>query len=142
MPLLLLLKGFPWKLIGIALAALAIMSMVGMGIHTIRTQAADLATMTDQRDTAVAAAKTNAEAIEKLKRQHARDMAAIVDDQTKAKERAARSDSIKKEIANAPASDDGPVAPVLRSTLSRLRNGAKPPANVAGGAGPGSPPAP
>lgn len=89
---------------------------------------------------AVADASANAQAFEQLKVDNERTIAAVERERDSLSRRAARVRVIVKEIERAPDSDDGPVAPVLRRALDRLRGdgaagGDEDPGRAAGGPG-------
>ncbi len=85
---------------------------------------ANVAIETQQLDQAQAVNKANAAALAELKAESARELAALAADRAASRQRATRLQTIQKEIADAPPSDDAPLAPVLRRALERLRGGA------------------
>ena len=68
-----------------------------------------------QRDAAVKQARENAQAVITVQDKAQRDLAAVVAERNSLEERTERVRIIVKEIENAPRSDDGPIAPVLRN---------------------------
>ena len=72
-------------------------------------------------EAAVHAADANAQAVERAKQDAALTIAALERERNALAERGERVQVIYKEIARAPESDDGPVAPVLARTLDGLR---------------------
>ena len=67
-----------------------------------------------QRDAAVKQAKENAQAVITVQDKAKRDLAAVVAERNVVEIRTERVRTAVKEIENAPTSDDGPIAPVLR----------------------------
>lgn len=67
-----------------------------------------------QRDAAVKQAKENAQAVIIVQDKAKRDLAAVVAERNVVEIRTERVRTAVKEIENAPPSEDGPIAPVLR----------------------------
>lgn len=138
------------KWIAAGLAALVIVTVIG-GFwlsyqHTLaenKNLAAANAAQAEQLDRA---AQVNAEAVAALaeqKKLHEQDMAAItksLKDTAAARDRLAK---LQKDTLNAPATDDGPLAPLARAALGKLRDAtaapAPGPAPGGTGNGPGAP---
>lgn len=119
-----------WRVAAIAAAVAAILAAGWWLSHRVDTLEAENDTLRSNVVTATAAAQANAAAVDAVKAQAATDMAAVVADRDALARRLAAVAQMKREIANAPASDDGPLAPVLARTLDRLRL-------TSAGAGPG-----
>jgi hypothetical protein len=79
------------------------------------------AVQSQQLDQAHAINQANAAALVELKADSQRQMAALAADHAASLLRNTKIQTIQKEIADAPPSDDAPVAPVLRRALERLR---------------------
>lgn len=127
--------GFLTKLFGSLLGGWKKWLAVGLGAALVagyvvllhlRLEAADSARRLAelQRDQAVAAAEANAAAFERAKADAAKAVNALEAERAASVARARQIASLKSEIARArQTADDGPVAPVLRHTLDRLRGG-------------------
>jgi hypothetical protein len=118
-----------WKPALIGLAALAIVAAVGgfFGVyqHTLtRNQelAAQAATQAQAIDQATAANAAAAAALAQQQRLHSDDLAAIAAAHQEAAAAADRIHALEKETDLAPATDDGPIAPLARRGLGRLRD--------------------
>ena len=120
-----------WRLIA-ATGLAALVALASGWALTERGQrkalSAQLQIQTDQLDQATAANAGLVKAIEALRVEHERQIAAIAADQKSSLQRAQRAQAIKEGIRHAPKQDDGPVAPVLSAVVERLRK----PAPVAG----------
>lgn len=115
-------KALPWRAIGIAAAVLFALLALGYVVGTIKRAGM----LEAQRDTALAAAAANAQIAEWQAEDHAKVLAAMAaNTNTRAGIRSG-ADVNRRAITNAPPSDDGPLAPVLRRTLDRLRGPAGP----------------
>jgi hypothetical protein len=115
------LAGFsPVKLILISLSVVTALS-VGFGYIQTKRLNARVAEIHLAKAQVVELQATLAE----TKKQHERAMKAIAEVQAANDKRDVSSDKIKEEIHNVPASDDGPVAPVLGRALDRVRERAK-----------------
>lgn len=122
-------SGVQWAMGG-AFAVLAL--ALALSVNLVLSQAEDLGKLRSSLATATAAARENAAALDAARAQAARDVAAVASDRDTLARRLASVAQMRKEIAYAPASDDGPVAPVLARALGRLRL-------PAAGGGPGDP---
>lgn len=136
MPLLGLLGGaIPFRLILIVAGAIA---AVGVWF-TILGQAKQIGGLKKDLDAAMATADRNA-AMAEAQRAEFERVQSILD--TAEKEKAKIRDTVKirrKVITDAPQSDDGPIAPILRRTLDGLRVGAKSDSGSRGITGTGNP---
>lgn len=120
-----------WRMIGaLGLAALVALASAWALVERAERKAfgAQLQVQTDQLDHAVAANAGLVDAIETLRVEHERQIAAIAAEQKSSMQRAQRAQGIKEGIRYAPPQDDGPVAPVLSAVVERLRR----PAPIAG----------
>lgn len=88
--------------------------------ETVADQKAEITQLTVDRDKAVTAAQANAKALEDERKHHEETRKARAEYQREAEEGRARVDEMEKEANRAPASDDGPIAPVLRRAFDRL----------------------
>lgn len=129
------------RLIAIGLAAVAVL---GLWLYVSHLQSRaeraeqEAARLSENLETATRVAVANAQAVEQAKQEAARTIAALERERDAMAERGERVRIIYKEIAHAPESDDGPVAPVLARTLDRLRDpaaqgGDRDPHRAAGG---------
>jgi len=84
---------------------------------------AQVATLTDERNRAVAVANQNAAAIAELQAEVTRQQGIAAEARQLADRRAATNTALRRSIDRAPTSDDAAVAPVLRRTLDGLRDG-------------------
>ncbi len=118
------------KLAPLALPALGVVALLMMGLVAytafLRADVANLekdnASLTRDRDIALEGQEAAKAAFDRQRQDHARALDAITADLAAARSRAARLAPIRKGIADAPISDDGPVSRVLRSALDGLRD--------------------
>lgn len=116
--------GLPW-LAGIAGAALIAGAAASWWVQGLRLDNArsssDLASAEAEiREAVRVNAQTNY-ALHQLRDRHVAEMAAIEKDRRGWANRAKRAETTIQEIIHADPKDNGPVAPVLRSTLDQLR---------------------
>jgi hypothetical protein len=118
MPLLGLLGGaIPWRVIlvaGIAAAAFGIWL-------TILSQAKQIGALTKDRDAAIATADQNAKIAETQRAEFNRVQSILDAAEAEKIKLRDRSTARRKVINDAPKTDDGPIAPVLRRSLDGLR---------------------
>lgn len=131
MPWMLAAKALPWRAIGIAAAVIVGLLAVAYVVGTIKRAGM----LEAQRDTALAAAAANAQIAEWQAQDHAKVLAVLEENGKVRAGTRAKADANRKAITDAPPQDDGPLAPVLRRTLDRLRGEGGP------GADHGDPPA-
>lgn len=113
-----------WKMVvgGILAAAfIAMLAIIGIQSSRISYLKANYEFQAQKTQEAAEIADRNIKAYYDLKEQNARDMAAVKMEQEKSAQRLQNVSQKLKEIANAPASDNGPVAPVLSRTIDSLR---------------------
>lgn len=79
-----------------------------------------LSQMTDQRDEWLREATEVADQLDVAEQRYLNAEAAVQALQEELAEQAEDYDALRQRIQRSPASDDGPVAPVLRDTLERL----------------------
>lgn len=113
---------------GLTLACVALYVMWSLSAAEVRTRDAKLQTAAVTVETAnkaVAAAKQtnrdNLDAIAAMRTREAKALADAAKFQKAADERAAALNKALRRIANAPKTDDGPLAPVLRRELDSMR---------------------
>lgn len=114
-----------WKLIvGGALAAafIAMLAIIGIQSARINSLKANYEYQVQKTQDIAEIADKNIKAYYDLKEQHERDMAAVNQDKEATATRLKNVSQKLKDIANAPASDNGPVAPVLSRTIDGLRS--------------------
>ena len=114
-----------WKLIvggAIAAAFLAMLAIIGIQSARINSLKANYEYQVQKTQDIAAIADKNIKAYYDLKEQHERDMAAVNQDKEATATRRKNVSQKLKDIANAPASDNGPVAPVLSRTIDGLRS--------------------
>ncbi len=113
------LGGIKTVLIGLA-GAVAIAGALYV-VHVIKEEGA----LKSQLDEAVATNKANLDAFAQYKDSQAKALQALADQHQADVARLANASKLKQEIARAPKTDDGQVAPVLARTLDalRVRNG-------------------
>lgn len=136
MPLGLLAGAIPWRLVAILAGVAGIL----LGAVYVTGQIKKIGRLESELGIAVGAARINAQTV-KIERAEYERREAIAGrrDALLAKIRGKHA-TVRKEIASAPASDDGPVAPVLRRQLERMRQqagrgGADRAPSAGGGAG-------
>ena len=98
------------------LAAAAIAGALWV-VHLIKENG----TLESQLDQALAVNKANLAAFAEYKQNQAETLAALAAQHSADLARSAKAFKLKQEIARAPRTDDGAVAPVLAHTLERLR---------------------
>lgn len=114
-----------WKLVvGGAIAAgfIAMLAIIGIQSSRINSLKANYEYQVQKTQDIAAIADKNIKAYYDLKEQHERDMAAVNQDKEATATRLKNVSQKLKDIANAPASDNGPVAPVLSRTIDGLRS--------------------
>ena len=114
------------KLIGAAVIAAAVLGLYLYVAHlraVIRQDEANLAAQAQQLDQLQQINRDNLAELEQIKAAAARQIAALEADRIATEQRATDANAVKKEIVNAPPSDDGPVAPVLGRALQRMFGG-------------------
>lgn len=115
------------KLVGLALAAAAVIGAV-LYIGHLRSVRDDLTrengTLKAHLDQAIDVAEMNRQALERTKKDHAAAIAALEAANAGLTRRLVAATRIRTEIDHAPASDDAPLAPVLRRALDGLRHNA------------------
>ena len=107
-----------WLTLGFA----GLLVWVSIERSRVASKTAELAAAAAARDAALNANVGLADAIDRLNAFHARAIETIAADQKRALERAKTAAAIKGKIHAAPASDDGPVAPVLWGFVDGLRD--------------------
>lgn len=114
----------PWRLLAMGALAAALLGgwLYIAHLHARAEQAEQqIARLTQNLETATTAARTNAAAAIQLQAEATRTIEAVTRERDSFAKRSTKIRIIEKEIAHAPATDDGPVAPVLTRTLDRLR---------------------
>ena len=114
-----LLGNLKWLLIGAAAVALGVTGLVML--DRLADARADAVHWRADAATWKLANEANLQALDRFKVEAARAEEALRREAAAARERVKIVTVIKKEIADAPAADDGPVAPVLDRALDRLR---------------------
>jgi hypothetical protein len=107
-----------WRLVIWGAAALAI----GGAVWWVMGLRSDLAAARAEAENLSAALTIERDARAALVQERDRIVAALEAAQAAASARAARTARLREDIARAPDSDDGPVAPVLRGALDGLRH--------------------
>jgi len=107
----------PWKLIGAAVLCLALAGAVATCSHQSDMRAAAEA----QRDVAIQTANNNAAIAEKQSKARERLLEIGVKHHNEKEAIRRTANANRRNILDAPASDDGPVAPVLGRQLDSLR---------------------
>lgn len=92
----------------------------GFLARDLAAERAALAQMTEQRDEWQQSAERTERELKSVERQRREAEAAVQALQEELAEQAESYDALRQRIRRAPASEDGPVAPVLRDTLERL----------------------
>lgn len=116
MPILLGLLSY-WK---VALAVVVVVALAG-GAWGIRSYMAEHELMKKDIARKDDVIRENVQALATMTQQHAITVRVLEDERAVAERRSVELNQIRREIANAPDSDDGPVAPVLSRALERLR---------------------
>lgn len=117
MPIGLLLGGIPWRLV----AAIGIFAGVLLGAVYVTGQIKKIGRLESEVAIATNVARINAQTVKIERAEYERrEMIASTWAATKDKIRANHA-TVRKAIASAPTSDDGPLAPVLRQQLERMR---------------------
>lgn len=117
MPIGLLLGGIPWRLVAVA----GIIAGLAIGAMYVAGQLKKIGRLESELTIATNVARINATTVKIERAEYARreEIAGRRDAQL-AKIRGNHA-QVRKEIASAPATDDGPLAPVLRRQLERMR---------------------
>lgn len=116
MPLLVMLLS-NWRMVA---AGLGILALVAVGAF-IRHQATENDLLRENLSTVEKTAIANARALDQYRAQAARDMAAVTADRDAAIKRLNNLAKIRKDIANAPDSEDGPAGILLDRTIDSLQ---------------------
>lgn len=109
----------------LGLAAVAVLAIMGMAIALYRCQAQNAEAEAQRLETALEAARLTIAArdaaIKEIEAQRATEVAALSSTLKSDNDRACRVQVMREETYHAKPEDDGPVAPVLRGALERLR---------------------
>jgi len=107
----------PWKLVGIVVGC----AMLALGALYIVGIIKENGSLKVQLDNAIEVANSNAENLRLERIEHQRIETITTEVVTNKTQNRKKADTVRKEIVNAPPTDDGPIAPVLRRQLDRLR---------------------
>ena len=114
-----LLGNLKWLLIGAGVAVLVVAGLVML--DRLADARADAVHWRAETETWKRANEANLQALDRFKVEAARAEVVLRQEAAAARERVRVVTIIKKEVADAPETDNGPVAPVLGRALDRLR---------------------
>ena len=118
LPFLSSLKEIPIKAILIGLAALAIVFGSYFAVQSYRDAIKKTVSLQADLDKEKQLSRDNAEAFRVVQEQYKKDLDAIKSDSIASLERSNKTEKARKVIANAPATHEYPVSPILLDTVS------------------------